>query len=421
LHAALFTLPQPPATMTSHRRGLAVGSAVAMFGAISSWRFAVEDPLAGIGFLYMVPISLLAVVFRIRGGLLGAGVAVALTVMWGETQFEHVSPSGYLVRAFAFAAVAVVVGWQVERRSRFEDEAARWFSLSTDLLCVASFEGRFTRVNPWWMTHLGYSEDDLRGRPYFDFVHPDDLERTRAEAAALAVGPHVTVDFENRYRARDGRWHWLQWSARSDGRQIYAAARDVTERRQLQEELKAVARRDPLTGLSNRRGWDERLAYETARAARSGPLCVAMIDFDGLKQINDERGHEVGDDLLKESAAGWRSAVREVDFLARLGGDEFALLLPDCRQEDAADVVERMRRATPPGATFSAGIAERIGGEPGAELLRRADRALYEAKAAGRNSTVPAVRPRLVGVGGQAPGARPEVHEMPPSALGSRD
>ena len=172
----------------------------------------------------------------------------------------------------------------------------------------------------------------------------------------------------------------------------------MTERRQLQEELEAVARRDPLIGLSNRRGWDERLAHELARAARSGSLCVAMIDFDGLKQVNDERGHEVGDGLLRESAAGWRSAVREVDFLARLGGDEFALLLPDCGQEDAARLVERMRRATPPGATFSAGIAERVGGESAPALMRRADRALYEAKASGRNSTVSGVRPRLVGV-----------------------
>jgi diguanylate cyclase (GGDEF)-like protein/PAS domain S-box-containing protein len=348
----------------------AVLLAAVMFEVVTVWRFAVDDPVAAIGFLYTVPIALLAVTFGFRGGIVGAAVAVALTALCGETQHGGIGATSYFARTLAFTAVALVIAWQVERRNSFKREANRWISLSTDLLCVANFDGYFIRVNPWWREHLGYEEGDLLCKPYLEFVHPDDVERTAAEAAALASGPHVTVDFENRYRARDGSWHWLQWSARSDGALIYGAARDVTERKVLEEKLAALALEDALTGVGNRHAWEERVSEELERASRLDlPLCLAMIDLDHLKRVNDERGHAAGDELLRRCAEAWRASVRMVDFLARVGGDEFSLLLPNCSLEDALGVIARMRDSKP-DASFSVGIARWAPPESAVALVR---------------------------------------------------
>jgi diguanylate cyclase (GGDEF)-like protein len=127
---------------------------------------------------------------------------------------------------------------------------------------------------------------------------------------------------------------------------------------------------------------------ELARAERSDePLCLAMIDLDKLKTTNDTGGHQAGDRLLFESAKAWSVTIREVDVLARLGGDEFGVLLPDCTETEAAEVVQRMRAAMPSGHSFSAGIAKWNLAESPHDFSNRADQALYDAKAQGRAHT----------------------------------
>ncbi len=144
------------------------------------------------------------------------------------------------------------------------------------------------------------------------------------------------------------------------------------------------AHTDPLTGLPNRRAWDERL-----RLAFEGPdpFAVALLDIDHFKQFNDRRGHPEGDRLLREAAERWRSETRPVDFLARVGGEEFALLIQGAQADSAVALLERLRALMPDAQTCSAGIAFRARHEPAAALVERADRALYEAKAAGRDRT----------------------------------
>lgn len=150
--------------------------------------------------------------------------------------------------------------------------------------------------------------------------------------------------------------------------------------------LESIARTDDLTGLPNRRSWEEELPREVSRAQREGrPLCVAMLDLDHFKDFNDENGHQAGDRLLKQAAAAWANELRATDFLARYGGEEFALALPSCPPDEARIVVERLRLATPHGQTASAGIAFWDGMETSDQLLGRADSALYEAKRRGRN------------------------------------
>jgi diguanylate cyclase (GGDEF)-like protein len=145
--------------------------------------------------------------------------------------------------------------------------------------------------------------------------------------------------------------------------------------------LDALARTDPLTGVTNRRGWEEALPLELARARRgSYGLCMALVDLDGLKLYNDTLGHLAGDQLLADAAVAWAGAVRITDLIARVGGDEFAVLMPDCAPEDAQDVIGRICAATPHGQTCSVGIAIWDGADPPEALTTRADAELYRAK-----------------------------------------
>jgi diguanylate cyclase (GGDEF)-like protein len=173
---------------------------------------------------------------------------------------------------------------------------------------------------------------------------------------------------------------------------IAAEAAMALERADLLARLELAARTDELTGLPNRRGWDDEIGRELARASRNGaPLCVAVLDLDSFKRLNDERGHQAGDRLLKEAAAAWRVAIRATDVLARYGGEEFTVALPACSLAGAERLVERLRAATPGGQTVSAGIAQWDGAESAESLFARADTALLESKAAGKDRVTLAV------------------------------
>jgi diguanylate cyclase (GGDEF)-like protein len=163
----------------------------------------------------------------------------------------------------------------------------------------------------------------------------------------------------------------------------------VLQRERLQVRLGLMARTDALTGLPNRRAWDEALDHELARARRShSSVCVALLDLDHFKEYNDLNGHPAGDSHLKEAASVWSSRLRSADLLARYGGEEFAVLLTATDISQAQQLIEELRGCVPSQETVSAGIARWDRVEAGGELLIRADRALYEAKRNGRNRTI---------------------------------
>jgi len=156
---------------------------------------------------------------------------------------------------------------------------------------------------------------------------------------------------------------------------------------------------DELTGLVNRRRFMTALQTEIARTSRTGPPSLILADLDDFKRVNDEFGHPIGDELLQAFAQALLAYVRDIDIPARLGGEEFAVLLPETPLEGAAAVAERLQRflAASPllvrvgrdiGATASFGVAELHESEAADELLRRADAALYRAKAEGKNQVV---------------------------------
>lgn len=151
---------------------------------------------------------------------------------------------------------------------------------------------------------------------------------------------------------------------------------------ELMSVLRSAARNDPLTGLSNRRSWEEHLLGELERAIRSGEVfSVIIIDLDGFKAVNDAHGHSAGDMVLVASARAFESATRSgVDFLARLGGDEFGLIAPNTDEVTARGLARRLKKALPKGVTASAGVATWDRNESASELVRRADIAMYQSK-----------------------------------------
>ena len=158
------------------------------------------------------------------------------------------------------------------------------------------------------------------------------------------------------------------------------------ERGELLGRLEEAARTDDLTGLLNRRAWSTELSRQLSRAdASHSPLCVAVLDLDRFKQFNDSHGHLAGDRFLKQLAATWSAGLRASDILARHGGEEFALAMPETGLEAAQAILERLRESVPEDETCSAGVCAWDGSESAEALLDRADTALYEAKAAGRD------------------------------------
>ena len=195
---------------------------------------------------------------------------------------------------------------------------------------------------------------------------------------------------------------------------VVETLRDITAQREAQDALARLAAQDGLTGLANRRSFDQALARESRRCARAGtPLSLLMMDIDGFKPFNDSYGHGRGDECLRDVARAVAAAVRcGVDLAARYGGEEFAVILPETDLAGARSAAERIRgavealgirhRAAPVGAVVTISIGGVSAARPAADgrgLLAAADAALYRAKREGRNRAVlramtAAVRPR---------------------------
>ena len=153
--------------------------------------------------------------------------------------------------------------------------------------------------------------------------------------------------------------------------------------------LAALSRTDALTGLPNRRSWDFELTRAVAGSQAAGSsLTIAIADVDHFKEYNDTHGHLAGDALLEACAQRWRAELHPSIFLARYGGEEFALILPGSAAVEGAQALEQMRRVTPPPVTVSIGYADHEATHPIADTVDRADRALYSAKASGRDRVV---------------------------------
>jgi diguanylate cyclase (GGDEF)-like protein/PAS domain S-box-containing protein len=391
----------------------ALGVGALLFAAIFAARATVGTLGDAISFLYVIPVVLVAIACGTRVGMAAGAAAFVLSSVGTLMLDQPVTALGYVNRAVVYLFVGALIGRFATTLRELEAESARHFDLSLDMVSTVGFDGRFKRVNPAFERTLGYGPGELVGRPFLDFVFPEDREKTEREAASLSDGAK-TVQFQNRYLAKDGEVHWLEWTSipLQDEGLIYGVARDVTDRKALELELETLSQRDPLTGLFNRRRFEEELSRQLAYTRRYGKGgALLMIDLDRFKQINDELGHEVGDMALCEVARVLDENLRASDTLARgsevsggegavvarLGGDEFVALLPEADATGAETAAGRLVEAVRTVSLkvdgrdvelrVSIGVAtfdeHGLPGEKG--LLAAADRAMYVAKAGGGN------------------------------------
>ena len=185
------------------------------------------------------------------------------------------------------------------------------------------------------------------------FLHPDDRDIVAAAVKAHFRGNLDEIKLEFRIIHRSGDPIWVQTNCStvldSNGRptDIIFTMREISERKRLEFELERLARSDGLTGLANRRAFDETLEREWRRAMREGTeLSLLLIDADHFKSFNDANGHQVGDDCLRTLAGTMRDTFRRAgDLAARYGGEEFCAILPRTGQAEAAKMAEELRRA----------------------------------------------------------------------------
>lgn len=266
--------------------------------------------------------------------------------------------------------------------------------LMLDTVFVVDRDNQIAFVSDACETLLGYRADELIGTPITDYMHPDDLAATRASIVRVMNGqPHV--DFRNRYVRKDGAIVHILWAAfwsEEVGARI-GVARDVTALWQAEEELRFLAHHDPLTQLTNRSLFNDRLDAALHAAHRhQSTLALLFLDINDFKQINDIHGHAAGDRVLCAIARRLQACVRETDTVARMGGDEFTVLLTDIQSPDAvshkvAQILAVM--AEPLGAEFGAinmpscsiGVAcYPADGQDADTLLSHADGEMYRVK-----------------------------------------
>ena len=253
-------------------------------------------------------------------------------------------------------------------------------------LAASTEEQRFAGAAPAVVVEALASGDAAHVRTRSGSLLVEPVRRGRRTIAALLVRWRRTVDE-------------VDETSHAFVALLAAQAALAIEHADLSAELARQAETDPLTGVANRRGLARALERDLAAARRSDRrLAIALVDLDHFKAYNDANGHPAGDLLLRGAARAWGHHLRAGDLLARYGGEEFVVVLPDAGgATEAVTAIERVRHATPT-VTASAGVALWDGHEPAAQLLRRADGALYEAKRGGRNRTVLAAPVRAASV-----------------------
>jgi len=270
--------------------------------------------------------------------------------------------------------------------------------LMLDAVCVVDKKGCFVFVSAAFEDIFGYSPNEVVGKPMIDFVYPDDVIRTLNVVNTL-LGGKLQPRYENRWVRKDGKVIDILWSARwSEEHQFrIAIAHDITERKQMEQQLHYIAGHDPLTELPNRALLFGRLQTSLGLARREGThLSLLFIDMDGFKYVNDCYGHLIGDKLLKHIAQRLRDCVRKSDTVGRFGGDEFLVVLNGIDVfDDVIVIAENIRAELEKPYLFdslnlqlspSIGVARYPDhGDDEQQLIRHADQAMYRAKNAGGN------------------------------------
>jgi diguanylate cyclase (GGDEF)-like protein/PAS domain S-box-containing protein len=293
---------------------------------------------------------------------------------------------GALLIRFRKKAVRVLTESETKYRQLFEMQ-------SDAIMLIDRENGEILDANASAVTLYGYARDELVGKRFSGLVRDPEDHYSRLSD----LNGHIPLSLHGKKDGTTfpveiftGSFTWKRHAV------LIAAIRDITERTRLQDELRELSERDPLTSLYNRRKLFQLLALEIKRSRRHNfPLALMLMDLDHFKAINDTFGHDIGDVVLKSVAEIVPVTIRTTDIVARYGGEEFVVVCPDTDLDGAVVVAEKIRGAIEgypfPGAgsvTISIGISPLDKGDTADEVVRRADQALYMAKKMGRNRVV---------------------------------
>ncbi len=369
--------------------------------------------------LLFLPI-LAVILAAVRTGREGAAIAVVVLAILGDVatvagRGPVLLVSGELgpqLQSFQFFLAATVLTVlpvsadlqnrsQILRRLRVSEERFRVLAEhSADILMHMNAEGRIRYVSPSMQTLGGHSPEQLIGMNGLDFVAPEHAELVRAGHAKVLASRGEVVSFRYLGLTVTGGKRWFHTQSRAlldedgniDG--VLSVSRDVTEQVAEEERLQAAALTDLLTGLPNRRAFQSLVKARRQAVGDDGQDCIALLDIDFFKRVNDSWGHDAGDEVLRGFAIVARRELRQKDVVARLGGEEFAILLPDTSLVQAMQICERLRatigrsmlvrRLPEMRVTVSGGVAA-LGPEGLECVLKVADDALYTAKRSGRD------------------------------------
>ena len=371
-------------------------------------------PGAGLGILVTAVIAAL-------GAILGRGrfgIAPGATA-YGTLTFMQFMLAVASVMVYPLAAAVSerrrmnqALSDQHSRLSRSEYRYRLLADNASDIITRVRLDGRRLYVSPSVKDVLGWTPDEMTRSDRLHDVHPEDLPGYLAAQEEMRLGAE-SVGNTYRHRRRDGTWCWIEARLhlirKEDGqaKEFVANLRDITGQKEIElaleaarAELAETAATDGLTGVANRRRFDEALDHEWRRSLRAaGPIAVLMIDADHFKSYNDRYGHQAGDECLRAIARTIAASIRRPhDLVARYGGEEFVVILPVTDEAGARGVGERIRDAiqaldlpheanTDGVVTVSIGVAA-VTPEPqvtAGSLIQAADAALYRAKRAGRN------------------------------------
>lgn len=273
----------------------------------------------------------------------------------------------------------------------------------TDLVVLVDSFGIIKYASPSHSNALGYDVEQLEGLAVTDYIHKKDVTRIK-EYFLKMVQNKESIRVEFRIQNAAGNWLWLETRGGeaevfdSDAKQYLLVSRDITDRKLIERKLSFIAYHDDLTQLPNRRLFFDRLTQAMLEHKRTG-LCLAVIymDLDKFKLINDNFGHDIGDELLVAFASRVKDSLRDMDTFARFGGDEFVILLPNLRVEEEVVLIAKRILASLQQrwvlsernvkTTSSMGIAMYpLHAQTPQSLIKQADIALYQAKYNGRNS-----------------------------------
>ena len=283
-----------------------------------------------------------------------------------------------------------------EAIQKSQQEFATLFKNSPEAMVYIDEKGTILKINPRFSELFGYTLKEIEGSNIDEgIIHPaDKIEEGKMLKKGLLNGP---TNFETIRKKKDGTLfpvylsisHIVIGGKREGGIGIYI---DISEKKQMEEQLKKLARVDSLTGCYNRRYALELLDRQLKLSHRSkSPLLLAFLDIDGFKAINDNFGHDEGDKVLKETTDLFKSTLREVDIICRTGGDEFLLIFPGSSLKEISLIRSRLQKNLSQlnktikknySIKFSMGFSEYLSDKPETvdELIRIADQRMYEEK-----------------------------------------